>query len=78
MTHYLVITDQNSRQYPIQIPEQGLTITHSTGEFLITADDKSTLNLFLQLGIGQIIVGDDLFVNLNHIVAIKHQEIADE
>lgn len=72
--HYVIFTDTNSRQYPIEISEEGLSIFSIGKEFIITIEEPN-IELLLQLihDKNSFFVGGKTLFNPLHLVAIQLQ-----
>ena len=76
MKHYLVLTDTNSRQYPIQINDDGLELSNSGSYFILNKDKSNFSDLFNIYG--KTLVGKNTIIDFDNIVAIQFQEIPEE
>lgn len=77
MKYYLVITDTNSRQYPIEIKESGLGISAQNVEpFIITPNDVQLDSLSRLYG--KVVFGKTLVIDFMHVTAIQFQEHPDD
>lgn len=77
MKSYLIFTDINSRQYPIQIPEEGYVIISETYTDIEVLPDDPKLNQIMELA-GKIMINNQYVFDLDHIVAIQYQQIPDD
>ena len=72
--HYVIFTDTNSRQYPMEVPPEGLSVLSSENNFVITVDEpniNALLGLF-EYGSSFFVGGKNLF-NSAHLVAVQFQ-----
>lgn len=76
MKHYLYFTDTNSRQYPFEIPESGLSITDGVQEVTITQEGEG-FDVLIDAA-GTIMINNQTILDLNKIVAIQIHHLADD
>lgn len=72
MKTYLIFTDVNSRQYPIPVPADGLSIITQNNVYDVT--ESSNLE-FLIHDDGKILVGGCQVFNLSNLVSIKRETV---